>query len=133
MSAITDPIADMLTRIRNGLGARHPRVEMPSSKLRVELARILKEEGYIANYRLFEDGKAGQLKILLRYDNAKEPAIGRLIRVSKSSHRVYRGWQDLIKKSDSYATSIVSTSRGVMTARKAKSLKMGGEVLLKVW
>ncbi len=128
-----DPIAEMLTRMRNALTAKKDVVEVPASKMKKEIVRVLREEGYIANYRLFEDGKSGQLKILLRYDTAKEPAIVRLVRVSKSSRRVYRGWQDLLRKSDSYATSIISTPRGVMTARKARSLKVGGEVLLRVW
>lgn len=128
-----DTIADMLTRMRNAIMAKKDVVEIPASRLKKEIARVLREEGYIANYRIFEDGKAGQLKILLRYSNAREPAILRLIKVSHASRRIYRQWNELTTRHDAFATSIVSTSKGVMTAKKAKNLKIGGEVLLKVW
>src|SRR3989338_2331162 len=98
-----DPIADMLTRIRNAVRANKEVVEVPTSKLKREIARVLKEEGFVSHYRTFENGKQGLLKILLRYTNEKEPVLAGIERVSKSSRRVYRGWQEIGKPSEGFS------------------------------
>ncbi|MBI4668446.1 MAG: 30S ribosomal protein S8 [Elusimicrobia bacterium] len=128
-----DPISDMLTRMRNALKAKKEIVEIPHSRIKREIARILREEGYISNFRVFEDGKAGILKILLRYTKEKEPAIFKIERVSRPSCRVYCNWRGMGGVRQDMATMILSTPKGVVTARQAKDLKIGGEVLLKVW
>ena len=128
-----DPISDMLTRVRNALQAKKEVVEMPSSRMKKEIARVLKDEGYISNFKVFDDGRSGILKILLRYTREKEPAISRIERVSKPSRRIYRSSQDLDAKETMVATSILTTPKGVVTARQAKDLCVGGEVLLTVW
>ncbi|MBI4064050.1 MAG: 30S ribosomal protein S8 [Elusimicrobia bacterium] len=130
-----DPISDMLTGIRNALTAKKEVVGLPSSRVKREIARILKEEGFVSNYKVFEDGKAGTLKILLRYTKDKEPAISGISRVSKPSCRIYRSYKNLSGTTarGAYSTVVLSTSKGILTARQAKSLKLGGEVLLEVW
>ncbi|MBI2070884.1 MAG: 30S ribosomal protein S8 [Elusimicrobia bacterium] len=128
-----DTISDMLTRIRNAVQAKKEVVEIPSSRMKKEIARVLKEEGYIANFKIFEDGKAGTLKILLRYTREKEPAITRIERVSKPSRRIYRSYQEADGGAQELGTVILSTSKGIVTSRQAKTLKVGGEILAKVW
>ena len=128
-----DPISDMLTRIRNAVAAHKEVVEVPSSRIKREIARVLKEEGFISNFKIFEDGKSGLLKVLLRYTKEKESVITNIARTSKPSRRIFRKASELAKKSDWISTAVISTPRGVMTARQAKSLNLGGEVLLKVW
>jgi small subunit ribosomal protein S8 len=132
MAALTDPIADMLTRIRNAIGARHPRVEMPSSKLKVEIARILKQEGYISNFKVSEEGKKKVLRIALRYDEAGKSAIETLERVSKPGRRVYVGSREVPRVLGGLGTSILTTPKGVMTGRNARKTGVGGEVLCNV-
>ena len=132
MSAVTDPIADMLTRIRNGIHARHPRVDMPASKLKVELARILKEEGYIANFKVGEEGKKRVLKVFLRYGNDGVNAISNLERVSRPGRRVYVGAQDVPRILGGLGVSILTTPHGVMTGKAARQAGVGGEVLCNV-
>jgi small subunit ribosomal protein S8 len=132
MAAVTDPIADMLTRIRNGLQARFPRVEMPSSKLKVEVARILKEEGYISNFKVGEDGKKKVLKVFLRYDAQGESIITSLERVSKPGRRVYVDTQRIPRVLGGMGISILTTPRGVMTGREARKARVGGEVLCSI-
>jgi small subunit ribosomal protein S8 len=128
----TDPIADMLTRIRNGIGARHQRVDMPSSKLKLELARILKEEGYISNFKLGEEGKKKVLKIFLRYSAEGRSVISELERISKPGRRVYVGAREIPKVLGGLGVNILTTPRGVMTGKSARKAGVGGEVLCSV-
>ncbi len=132
MSAVTDPIADMLTRIRNGIQARHPRVDMPSSKLKTEVARILKEEGYIGNFKVAEEGKKKVLKVFLKYGNDGASAISHLDRVSKPGRRVYVGVNGVPRVLGGLGVSILTTPRGVLTGKAARKAGVGGEVLCNV-
>jgi len=129
---ITDPIADMLTRIRNGIKARQQRVEMPSSKLKVEVARILKEEGYISNYKASEEGKKKVLRVLLRYSTDGESVIRSLERVSKPGRRVYVTSREIPRVMGGLGVNILTTPRGVMTGKGARKAGVGGEVLCSV-
>jgi small subunit ribosomal protein S8 len=130
---MTDPLADMLTRIRNASTARHERVDVPSSKLKLEVARILKEEGYIKNLKPIQDKKQGIIRIFLKYDEKKQPVIQGIERMSKLGRRLYAGNEDIPRVLGGLGIAIVSTSRGVMTDRQARSLRVGGEVLCAVW
>jgi small subunit ribosomal protein S8 len=132
MSAVTDPIADMLTRIRNGIRARHPRVDMPSSKLKIEVARILKEEGYISNFKVGDEGKKKVLKIFLKYGTDGASSITSLERVSKPGRRVYVGAREVPRILGGLGVSILTTPRGVMTGKAARKAGVGGEVLCSV-
>ncbi|MHB8655382.1 MAG: 30S ribosomal protein S8 [Terriglobia bacterium] len=132
MSASTDPIADMLTRIRNGLHARHQRADMPASKLKIEVARILKEEGYIANFKVAEEGKKRVLKVFLRYDADGESVITNIDRVSKPGRRVYIGATEIPKVLGGLGINILTTPRGVMTGKSARKSRVGGELLCTV-
>ena len=132
MSAVTDPIADMLTRIRNGIQARHPRVDMPSSKLKVELARILKEEGYISNFKVGEEGKKKVLKVFLKYGTDGTNAISSLDRVSRPGRRVYVGAHEVPRILGGLGVSILTTPRGILTGKAARKVGVGGEVLCSV-
>ncbi len=132
MSAVTDPIADMLTRIRNGIQARHPRVDMPSSTLKVEVARILKEEGYISNFKVGDEGKKKLLKVFLKYSNDGANAISSLDRVSKPGRRVYVGAHEIPRILGGLGVSILTTPRGVLTGKAARKAGVGGEVLCNV-
>ncbi len=129
----SDPIADMLTRIRNGMAARHHKVEIPGSKVKIELARILKEEGYVANYRVAADNNKKTLKVYLKYRPDNRPVITRLTRISKPSRRVYVDAQDIPRVIGGMGVSVLTTSKGVMTGRQAKGLGIGGEVLCTVY
>lgn len=126
--SMTDPIADMLTRIRNGQMAEKVGVTMPSSKIKEAIAKVLLDEGYIENYAVRKDGAKSELDIELKY-YAGRPVIERLERVSRPGLRIYRGQQDLPKVMNGLGIAIVSTPRGVMTDRKARSVNVGGEVL----
>jgi len=132
MAAVNDPIADMLTRIRNGIHARHQRADMPASKLKIELAKILKEEGYIANFKLAEDGKKKTLKVFLRYDADGESVISNIDRVSRPGRRVYIGAAEIPKVLGGLGINILTTPRGVMTGKNARKMRVGGEVLCAV-
>jgi len=132
VSAITDPIADMLTRIRNGIRARHQRVEMPSSRLKVELARVLKEEGFISNFKVGEEGKKKALRIFLRYGSDGQSAIASLDRVSKPGRRVYVGAREIPRILGGLGVSILTTPRGVMTGKSARKAGVGGEILCSI-
>ena len=132
MSAVTDPIADMLTRIRNGIQARHPRVDMPSSKLKVEVARILKEEGYISNFKVGDEGKKKVLMVFLKYATDGTNAIASIDRVSKPGRRVYVGSQSVPRILGGLGVSILTTPRGVLTGKAARKAGVGGEVLCSV-
>ena len=129
---ITDPIADMLTRIRNANNARHETVDVPASKLKLAIAKILVEEGYIKSYQFIEDGNQGVIKITLKY-LGKEKVITGLRRVSKPGLRMYAGADDLPKVLRGLGIAIISTSKGVMTDKKAREAHVGGEVLAFVW
>jgi small subunit ribosomal protein S8 len=129
---ISDPIADMLTRIRNAGAAKHPAVEVPASNMKKAIAEILQQEGYIKNYQLINDGIQGIIKITLKY-NGSEKAICGLRRVSKPGLRVYAGADELPYVLRGLGVAIVSTSKGVMTDKKAREAHVGGEVLAFVW
>ncbi len=129
----TDPIADMLTRIRNANIVSHPEVEMPSSKLKLELAKVLKEEGYITDYAEKEVGKFKVLSITLKYDERNKPVISNLKRISKTGLRVYSKAKDLPQVFGGLGIAIISTSKGLMTDRKARKENLGGEVVCYVW
>ena len=129
----SDPIADMLTRIRNANIALHPEARMPSSKLKEEIARILSEEGYIDGY-MVDDARVGkELTVRLRYGTDRQPILGGLQRISKPGRRVYKSATDVPRVRGGIGVAIVSTSDGVMTDREARRRKVGGEVLCEVW
>ena len=129
---MTDPIADMLTRIRNAASARHRRVDMPVSKLKAEIARILKENHFIQDYKILDDGRHGVLRLYLRYFEGN-PVIRNVERVSRPGRRVYKGAQELPRVRNGLGLAIVSTSKGMMTDRQARAEKIGGEVMAMVW
>jgi len=131
---MTDSISDMLTRVRNALRARHQRAEMPSSNVRVEIAKILKEEGYIENFKVVEDQPSRRRLVLqLRYGPEGENVLSGLERVSKPSCRVYVGKDDIPVVLGGIGVAILSTSRGIMTGEQARQRSLGGEVLCRVW
>ncbi|HPQ69522.1 MAG TPA: 30S ribosomal protein S8 [bacterium] len=130
---MTDPLADMFTRIRNGSKARHDLVEMPSSKIKEAIAKILKDEGYIKAYRVIEDEKQGVLKVYLRYLEDGRPVISGIRRVSKPGLRRYVGSTDVPPVLGGLGISLMSTSKGVMTGAKAAKENVGGELLGEVW
>ena len=131
--SMTDPIADMLTRIRNGIQSRHDRIEMPTSKLKVEVAKILKSEGFISNYKLVEDKVQGVLRIYLKYSEDGEPVIHGIERISRPGRRVYRNKQEIPRVLGGLGLAIVSTSKGVLAGHDAIKSGVGGEVLCQVW
>ncbi len=131
--SMTDPIADMLTRIRNANMVSHETVEMPSSKLKVELAKLLKSEGFITDYEVKEAGKFKVLSITLKYDDKKKPVITKLERISKPGLRNYCKAKNLPKVLGGMGIAIVSTSKGLLTDRKARKENIGGEVLCYVY
>lgn len=130
---ITDPIADMLTRIRNAANASHEKVDIPASKMKKSIAEILLKEGYIKDYKLSEGGVQGVITIYLKYLPGKEKAIQGLHRVSKPGLRVYAGAGDIPYVLKGLGIAIVSTSKGIMTDKEARKLNVGGEVLAFVW
>ena len=130
---ITDPIADMLTRIRNAGAARHATVEVPASSMKKAIAQILLDEGYIKGFEVVNEGVQGVIKITLKYNAGKEKAIPGLRRVSKPGLRVYAGADELPRVLKGLGVAIVSTSKGVMTDKKARELHVGGEVLAFIW
>ena len=130
---ITDPIADMLTRIRNAGSARHETVDIPNSKMKKAIAEILLEEGYIKSFQLIDDGTQGIIRVTLKYNPGKEKVITGLRRVSKPGLRVYAGADELPRVLHGLGIAIVSTSKGVMTDKAARAAHVGGEVLAFVW
>ena len=130
---MTDPIADMLTRLRNALAARHPKVDVPASKLKAEIARILKEEGYIVNFKVAEEEGKRTIKIYLKYGNDNEPVISKIERVSRPGRRVYVGQKEIPRVLGGMGINILTTPRGVMTGRNAHRERVGGEILCEVW
>jgi small subunit ribosomal protein S8 len=129
----TDPIADMLTRIRNAAMAKHPRVDLPSSKLKVEVARILKDEGYLANYKVVDEKGKKTLRVFLRYTPERRSVITDLKRISRPGSRRYVGKFEIRQVVGGLGISIVSTPRGVMTGQSARKEGVGGELLCEVW
>ena len=129
---MTDPIADMLARVRNASRAGHKRVDMPVSKLKVEIARILKENAFVHDYKVLDDGRHGVLRIYLKYHEGR-PVIRDVQRVSKPGRRQYAGVQELPKVRNGLGMAIVSTSRGVMSDRDARKNNVGGEILASIW
>ena len=130
---MTDPVADMITRIRNGVRAKLQRVDVPSSKLKTEIARILKDEGYISNYKLTEDDKQGVLRVYLKYGHGMERVITDLQRVSKPGCRIYCGKDEIPRVYGGLGINVISTSRGLMTGKAAAREGVGGEILFNVW
>jgi small subunit ribosomal protein S8 len=130
---MTDPVADMITRIRNGVRAKVPRVDIPHSKLKAEIARILKDEGYIANYKVMEDQRQGVLRVFLKYGPGMERVITDLQRVSRPGCRIYCGKGEIPRVYGGLGINILSTSRGLMTGRSAAREGVGGEILVNVW
>jgi small subunit ribosomal protein S8 len=130
---MTDPIADMLTRIRNGITSRHDRVELPSSKLKVEVAKILKIEGFISNFKVVEEGVQPTLRLYLKYSDDGEPVIHGIERISRPGRRVYRGKEAIPQVLGGLGLAIVSTSQGVLSGQDAVRKGVGGEVLCQVW
>jgi small subunit ribosomal protein S8 len=129
----SDPIADMLTRVRNAMAARHPKVDVPASKLKTEIARILKEEGYIANFKVAEEGVKKVIKIYLKYATDNSPVVTGIERVSRPGCRTYVGKTDIPRVQGGLGISILTTARGVMTGRTARKEGVGGEILCRVW
>ena len=129
----SDPIADMLTRVRNAITARHPKVDVPASKLKAEIARILKEEGYIANFKVAEEGVKRVIKIYLKYGPNNSPVITEIERVSRPGCRVYVGQDDIPRVQGGLGINILTTPRGVMTGKHARKEGVGGELLCQIW
>jgi small subunit ribosomal protein S8 len=130
---MTDPIADMLTRMRNAIASKHSRVDIPASKLKLEIARILKEEGYINNFVIKGEGVKRTLRIFLRYDTRGTSSITHLSRVSRPGRRVYMGSTGIPKVLGGYGVNIISTSRGLMSGKRARRENVGGEVLAQIY
>lgn len=131
--SMTDPISDMLTRIRNATMVRHDRADVPASKMKLEIAKILKQEGFIRTFKLLEEGPQGIIRIYLKYADDGEPAIHGMHRVSKPGRRVYRGVENLPKVRNGLGVAVISTNRGVLTDEQARGLQVGGEVLCELW
>ena len=130
---ITDPIADMLTRIRNANSAKHDTVDIPASNMKKAIAQILVDEGYIKNYKVIEDDKQGTIRVTLKYGKDKTQVITGLRRVSKPGLRIYSNVEDMPKVMKGLGVAIISTSKGVMTDREARKQNVGGEVLAFIW
>jgi small subunit ribosomal protein S8 len=129
----TDTIADMLTRIRNASRAHHPKLEMPGSRLKAEVAKILKEEGYISSFKMAEENRKKTLRVTLKYGPDGQPAISHLVRISTPGRRVYSSASEISPVLGGLGSSVLTTPRGVMSGKRARKAHVGGEVLLKVW
>lgn len=130
---ISDPVSDLLTRLRNAISARHEKADVPSSRFKVELARILKDEGYIKNYKVMDDRGGSLLRLYLKYDDTGNPVIHGLTRSSKPGRRLYKGKNELPEVLGGLGVAIVSTSQGLLTGNDAKKRGVGGEVVCTVW
>jgi small subunit ribosomal protein S8 len=133
VTIVTDPIADMLTRIRNAVAVGHERVTMPASKQKVNIAKILVDEGFIDRFELTENGHRSELELVLRYAERRRPVIMGLKRVSRPGHRVYAGAQELPRVQGGLGVAVVSTSQGLMPDREARKRRLGGEIVCEVW
>ena len=131
--SVSDPIADMLTKVRNAVRARHEKVDVPTSKLKLEIVKILKTEGYIKNFKKIAQDNVNVIRIFLKYDDENVPVIHGLKKVSTPGRRVYSGYKDLPRVYNGYGTVIVSTSAGVTTGKKAAEKMIGGELICTVW
>lgn len=131
--SMTDPISDLLARIRNAHLAKHDRLDVPASKLKAELCRIFKEEGFIRNFRVMEAKPVGTLRILLRYNREGAPTIRHLVRVSRPGRRVYVGASDIKPVRNGMGLGVVSTSRGLVSDKQAREQRLGGELLCELW
>jgi len=131
--SMTDPIADYLTRIRNGLHAQHAYVDMPLSKMKKEITRILQAKGYVQKYPLMSDDKQGQLRVYLKYDKDNNPVIRGLRRISKPGRRIYSGSAQMPRVRNNLGIAVVSTPRGILTNLDARKANVGGEVLCYIW
>ena len=131
--SMTDPVSDLLTRIRNATSVRHDRMDVPASKMKLEIAKILKQEGYIRTFKTIEEGPQGIIRIYLKYADDGEPVIHGLRRISKPGRRVYRGVDELPKVRNGLGVAVISTNRGVVTDEQARGLQVGGEVLCEIW
>jgi small subunit ribosomal protein S8 len=131
--SLTDPVADFLTRIRNAIRARHQKVDVPASRLKLEMARILKEEGYISNFKPVEEEGRKLLRVYLKYSNSNEAVISNLERISRPGCRVYVGRDEIPRVLGGMGINILTTPRGVMTGRQARREGVGGEILCAVW
>ena len=130
---ITDTIADLLTRIRNANTAKHATIDVPASRVKKDITQILVDEGYVKGFQLIEDGKQGVIRITLKYGDNKSPVITGLRRVSKPGLRIYSSCADMPKVRKGLGIAIVSTSKGIVTDKKARELNVGGEVLAYIW
>jgi small subunit ribosomal protein S8 len=131
--SVSDPVADMLTKIRNAGMAKHEKVDIPTSKLKLEIVKILKTEGYIKNFKKVNQDGANTIRVFLKYDEETGPVIHGIEKVSKPGRRVYAGYRSMPRVFNGYGTLIVSTSVGVTTGKKAAERKVGGEVICTVW
>ncbi len=131
--AMSDPIADMLTRVRNAGKAKFNSVDIPGSKMKYELAKLLKDEGYIRNYKFLKDDKQGVLRVYLKYNEKQEHSILRIDRVSKPSKRVYMKGKDIKPVYNGLGIAVLSTSKGIMTDKHAREKNIGGEIICNVW
>ncbi len=130
---VTDPIADMLTRVRNASQARHATVDIPFSGMKLAIAKILEQEGYILGFDIKEDGPRKTLRVQLKYDDERQPVVNGVRRVSRPGRRVYAGMHDIPRVFGGMGTVVISTNRGVMTGREARRRHLGGELLAEVW
>lgn len=133
MSVATDPIADMLTRIRNAVAVGHERVRMPSSKMKVEIAKILVAEGFIDRYEVAVDAHRQELELVLRYGERRHSVIEGIKRISRPGHRVYRGSREIPRVQGGLGVAVVSTSQGLLPDREARKRRLGGEIVCEVW
>lgn len=131
--SVSDPIADMLTKVRNAVQARHEKVDVAASKLKLEIVKILKTEGYIKNFKKVQEDGHSVLRIFLKYDDSNAPVIHGIEKISTPGRRIYSGYKDLPRVFNGYGTLIVSTSSGVTTGKKASEKMVGGELVCKVW
>jgi small subunit ribosomal protein S8 len=129
----TDPIADMLTRLRNASVARHASVEMPFSKMKLAIAKILEQEGFVSGFDIKDEGNHKSLRVMLKYDSQRQPVMTGLRRVSKPGLRVYAGIHDIPRVLGGAGTIVVSTNRGIMTGREARRRHLGGELIAEIW
>ena len=130
--SLTDPVADFLTRVRNAIGARHQKVDIPASKLKLEIARILKEEGYISNFKTTEEEGRRVLRVYLKYGNSNDAVISNIKRVSRPGCRVYVGHNEIPRVMGGLGINILTTPKGVMTGKQARRERVGGEILCEV-
>ena len=131
--SVTDPVADMITKIRNASAARHEKVDIMTSKLKLEIVKILKTEGYIKNFKKIQADGTNIIRIFLKYDEENNPVLHGVDKVSKPGRRVYSGYKDIPRVLNGYGTLIISTSAGVITGKKAVEKQMGGELICTVW